>query len=67
MSIQVVFHDIKLVELVGEPWLGWLSSLTDNVEVMGSNLTDICNSVRELFNKKLKKKKSATTQVKLNI
>ena len=40
---------------VSEPWLGWLSRLTNNVEVMGSNLIDICNGVRELFNKKLKK------------
>ena len=43
------------ITIVGELWLGWLSNLTDNVEVTGSNLTDICNSVHELFNKKVLK------------
>ena len=53
MLMENIFH-------VGELWLGWLSRLTNNVEVTGSNLTDICNSVRELFNKKFFKKKKIT-------
>ena len=36
---------------VGELWFRWLKRLTNNVEVTSSNLTDICNSVHELFNK----------------
>ena len=47
---------LENIILVGEPWLGWLSRLTNNVEVTGSNLTDIF-SVCELFNIFLEKKK----------
>ena len=42
---------------MGELRLGWLSSLTDNVEVTGSNLTDIWNGCVSYLIKKFKKRK----------